>query len=183
MLSELCFLRINNKNVSLNKQSVSLVIKELIGENGFPNIDSELLKLITSPGVQFEPEDNIPDIFPDKNYTIDEENKTILGIKLGETTFNEVINIIGKPYEIKYNGVCYKNLGINIYFDEKNKVREFIFSSPYPGKTKKGLRIRDSVDKAYELYGTPNISSGNSVFWKNISIFIENWTVSEIKIF
>jgi CheY-like chemotaxis protein len=114
----------------------------------------------------------------DDDFTIDETG-SVLNIHLGATSMEQVKTIMKKysssTGDFKYSRaiLAYDDKGLNILFDESGRVKEINFGKGFPGKTSKGLKIGDSIDKAHEIYGPSQYSTNKSAIWEKFSVFGE----------
>lgn len=122
---------------------------------------------------------------PEKKYMIDESG-VALEIIVGSTKKSEIAEIM-KFYsksvpsndEIFY---FYHDLSLSIFFDYDDIVSEMKFGSLYKGKTRKGLSIGDTVEKAIEIYGQPKLKSPKGAIWDKLAIFCEKNLITSIRI-
>lgn len=86
------------------------------------------------------------------------DNDNFLGFKVGNSTKEKVIEKLGKPLKTDVNGMItslYYNRGMKLVFDTSNdKLIGYNISSSF--KTSQSLKIGDSIDKMFEIYGKKN---------------------------
>jgi hypothetical protein len=122
-----------------------------------------------------------------KQFTIDEEG-IFLGISIGSSTKDDVISIMNVytdgnfKIDKKESMFYFKNISLNIYFDELNIVRELEFGHYFKGATKGGLSIGDTVEKAIEIYGKPKMKTTKGAIWDNIKVFYHDNIINIIKL-
>ncbi len=122
-----------------------------------------------------------------RSFNISEEGM-FLGIISGTTNKAQVIEILSKYSEHKYNQdtqesiLIYDDISLTIYFDDENITNQLDFGKSFRGNTNKGLRIGDTVEKAIELYGPPAMKSPKGAIWKNLKVFCTDGSITSIKI-
>jgi CheY-like chemotaxis protein len=107
-----------------------------------------------------------------KNQEINEAG-IFLGIELNKTNCNEVLEkfSIIKTSLSQDNTINLPEMGITIIIGSNNIVEEITFDSNFNGSTSKGLKIKDTMEKALRLYGEPRFSEQNYAVWEKISVF------------
>ncbi len=119
---------------------------------------------------------------------INENEKSLFGIKVGETRKIDAYSIIRYRLrnQVNYNKSSmfqsFEEIGVALYFDELDIVEEIVITSPFSGTTTKGLRIGDNMEKAIQYHGEPKIRSLVSAFWRSFSVFIKDETIVTIKL-
>lgn len=176
-----CTFQINGKKVDLSASNILKSLKDnLKNDSG-----RELLNLFVSMPKKLANE--VVDVNKKEEVyskDVDEVNKLVYGIKIGKTTRIEVKNKFASVFKVDENEFqqVIKELGIFIFYDDKDTVQEIILESPFNGTTLKGLKIGDTIDKASEIYGQPKIKSLISAFWKDFSVFLKNDIITSIKL-
>lgn len=168
------------------------MIENNLKEDAYINLKGNKLKLTNTLIVK-----NLKDISPElpnlisqiykySNAVINEDEKIIMGLKIGKSKKTDVLktiksndlnNINQKSKIWKFN-----DIGLTLYFSNWDILEEVIINSPFQSKTLKGLCIGDSIEKAIKLYGEPKIKSLVSAFWNNFSVFIKDDIIVGIKI-
>ena len=176
-----CTFQINGKKVDLSASNILKSLKDnLKNDSG-----RELLNLFVSMPKKLANE--VVDVNKKEEVyskDVDEVNKLVYGIKIGKTTRIQVKNKFASVFKVDENEFqqVIKELGLFIFYDDKDTVQEIILESPFNGTTLKGLKIGDSIDKASEIYGQPKIKSLISAFWKDFSVFLKNDIITSIKL-
>jgi hypothetical protein len=176
-----CTFQINGKKVDLSASNILKSLKDnLKNDSG-----RELLNLFVSMPKKLANE--VVDVNKKEEVyskDVDEVNKLVYGIKIGKTTRIEVKNKFASVFKVDENEFqqVIKELGLFIFYDDKDTVQEIILESPFNGITLKGLKIGDTIDKASEIYGQPKIKSLISAFWKDFSVFLKNDIITSIKL-
>lgn len=122
-----------------------------------------------------------------RSFNISEEG-IFLGIIIGSTQKEAVIEIMGKHSDVKFDNSTTENilefddLSITAYFDDENIVNQLEFGKKFRGNTSKGLRIGDNLEKAIELYGNPMMKSPKGAVWKGLKVFFTDGEITSIKI-
>lgn len=112
-----------------------------------------------------------------------------LNIALGISTKLQVVSLMKKHSKIVFehfdlnNIFNYSDISLRVIFNFKNIVQELQFGRNYPGGTRKGLLIGDTLERAMEIYGQPRIKSLQTAIWLNFAVFLESNIVTGIRIF
>ncbi|MFN8674708.1 MAG: hypothetical protein U0457_21825 [Candidatus Sericytochromatia bacterium] len=118
---------------------------------------------------------------PDDEYIIDEMAGAALGIVLGRTNKTEVLSIMRK-YSTKFSNnatlnvgkqVNYDDVSLTVMFNDQKIVKGLTFGKNYRGKTSKGLKTGDNVNRAIELYGQPQYKTPYSCVWQEMAVFCD----------
>ncbi|GIW23253.1 MAG: hypothetical protein KatS3mg068_2260 [Candidatus Sericytochromatia bacterium] len=161
------------KNVYVNLSGNKTILTNTLIINNLKEVSAELPELISK-------------IYQHDLDLINEEEKTLLGLKIGKTKKSDVLKIINSKDLSTINQKSkiwkFNDIGITLYFSTWDLLEEIIVNSPFQGKTLKGLSIGDSIEKAIKLYGEPKIKSLVSAFWKDLSVFIKDDIIVSIKI-
>lgn len=105
------------------------------------------------------------------------ENGTALGITLGSTNRDEVVDIMKKFSQFDINSqikdriISYDDLSVGIIFNDNDIAIEMTFGNLYKGSTSKGISLGSKLENAIIAYGTPKVSTLNGLVWDNISLF------------
>jgi len=169
------------------------MIEKLLKEDVYVNLNGSKFKLTNTlifknlKSISPELPNLISQIYEFNNYTINENKKTVYGLEIGKTKKEDILKVLKSNdlVKINKNSKIWKltDLGLTLYFSNWDILEEIIISSPFKGKTLKGLCIGDSIEKAIKLYGEPKIKSLVSAFWNNFSIFIKDDIIVGIKIY
>lgn len=194
-----CVLSINGEKVDTEKYNILKLFKPSTDKkvvqgfldllNKMPEMTEKKIKeeiqritfngLITMPSVEFQK----PQIS-----LINELEKSLFGIKVGQTKKSEAYTIIRYRLrnETSYSRTAmfqsFPEIGVSLYFSEIDIVEEIVITAPFSGTTTKGLRVGDSMEKAVKYHGEPKIRSLVSAFWSKFSVFIKDETIVSIKI-
>lgn len=194
-----CFLAVNGEKVDVDKYNIlslfnpttdKKIVKDFLELlNKMPEINQntiyEEMKRITFNGIV---KASIPELQRPQASLINEKEKSVFGIKVGYTSKLDSYNII--RYRLREDVHFNKNamfqsfneIGVSIYFDDKDIVEEIVISKPFSGITSKGLKIGDTMEKAIEYHGEPRIRSLVSAFWDNFSVFVKDEIIQSIKL-
>lgn len=119
-----------------------------------------------------------------------EKDKYVLwGLKIGETTKKEALEILKKyskektDYYKNKDFIIYSDLSITIHFDENNILKELELNEFFNGETEQGLKIGNSIEKAIKMYGQPLESDDKSIAWKNFKVSYISGKIFSINIF
>ena len=194
-----CILSINGEKVDTDKYNVLKLFKpetdkKAVQEfldllNKMPNMTEkkiqEEINKITLNGLIKAPSS---DLQKPQISLINETEKSLFGIKVGETKKSEAFNIIRYRLreETHYNREAmfqsFPEIGVSLYFSDTDIVEEIMITKPFTGTTTKGLRIGDHMEKAVKYHGEPKIRSLVSAFWGKFSVFIKDEIVESIKL-
>jgi hypothetical protein len=181
-----CFIYVNGKKLDIEQANLLQLLNS--------NIDREFSKEIT--GLL----DKLPDTIIRQSVkletkfdlfinAINEHNKTVYGIKAGETNRTQAFNILKKilkkekQFDQISQYVSFPEIGIALYFNvENNIVEEIILTSPFEGSTTLGLKIGYTIERACQLCGEPKIRTITTAFWNNFSVYIKNEIITTIRI-
>lgn len=121
-----------------------------------------------------------------RGLTVHEEGM-FLGIILGSTDKNTVINIMKDYSKVNYNLDCrdsildYNDISVTIYFED-NIADMFEFGKKFKGHTSKGIAIGAKLEKAIELYGAPKMKSPKGAVWSGFKVFCLDGEITSIKV-
>ncbi|MEK7432620.1 MAG: DUF4388 domain-containing protein [Cyanobacteriota bacterium] len=105
---------------------------------------------------------------------INEYERTVLGLQINKTSKAEAQEIL-KSYScntsINPRLIIYDTLSIILLFAKNDILSEITFGLNYKGKTTKGIKSGDTLEKAASVYGSPTLSSDKVVIWDNIYAF------------
>ncbi len=116
----------------------------------------------------------IKDSLLNKGFKEIKPGKGFDSFEVGKTTFEEITNKLGSNNEIikidkKEYKIIYKNLGITLYCDSKNKtgvLYRISIESPFKGITSNGIELNKSVFKdVKKLCGTDNRQYGTDSYY------------------
>jgi hypothetical protein len=115
------------------------------------------------------------------------ETGTALGIQVKNSKRRDVIDKMAAIDQLTTSNASepvlkYESIGVIFYFSEGGNLQEITFSSPFQGKTSKGLEIGDSVQKAIELYGQPKMRTQAGAIWSTIAVFLKDDIVTAIRL-
>ncbi len=100
----------------------------------------------------------------DKSLKVIKEGVGVDGIKVGQSTSNDVIKKYGKAYRWEVNKkysyqMTYPGTGLSFYFcqsDKKEQIFLIEIKSPFKGKTSRGITLgRSTKEETEKLYGKP----------------------------
>lgn len=117
------------------------------------------------------------------------ESGVVMGITVGQTTKNEVVDIM-KEYsktdaESQKNNqmMIFDDISVTILFNERGTVEEVHLGKFYKGKTDKGIGIGNTIAEAVEIYGKPKICTIKGAIWDNLAFFSqENTYITSVKL-
>jgi len=171
---------INNKNLMekrINEEKLLRDVEEKINKENLNNA-SMLAKRIINP----------------EDFVL-YENGIFSNITLGKTTSEEVIEsmrafnkslVVNEQINVFAYSYMYQDLDVTICFDENNISQEITLGKNFKGKTFRGLKIGDSLEKSVVLYGEPDKNVKTNMFklfsWKNFTIFFQDDKTSHIRI-
>lgn len=116
---------------------------------------------------------------------IDGSTKSII---VGGNNKSYVINFMKDYSNTKFksdlsdNYLCYEDVSIEFYFDEKDILNSIEMGENFKGKTLNELKIDDSITKAIKIYGKPFVIEKDFLGWDKLKLFCENSNISKIKI-
>lgn len=87
-----------------------------------------------------------------------------------------------KQFDNKLNYIDYDDIGIKLFFNEKDVLSEIEVSSPFKGKTINELRLGDSVEKAISIYGHPQSSDANHLMWGKLKALVKDYIITSINL-
>ncbi len=194
-----CVLSINGQKVDADKYNIlklfnpttdKRAVKDFLELlNKMPEVNQktiyEEIKKVTLNGVV---KAAIPELQKPQISIINEKEKTVFGIKIGQTSKKDAYTCIRYRLreEVHFNSnsmfQAFPEIGISMYFSDKDIIDEIVITKPFTGITTKGLRIGDSMEKAIEYHGEPKIRSLVSAFWSDFSVFIKDEIVESIKL-
>lgn len=115
-----------------------------------------------------------------------DESGSYMGLKINKITLKETLNVMKKngfsKYDIHNNNVYFPELDLLLHFDVKDVLKEITLKKDNKSQTSKGLKVGDSIYKAFEIYGQPKMSSIISAMWKNVSVTIQDDFITSIRI-
>ncbi|MBC7472673.1 MAG: hypothetical protein H7263_00155, partial [Candidatus Sericytochromatia bacterium] len=120
-------------------------------------------------------------------FEIDIDNNCVLDLKLNKSNKKDVVERLNTISKISYRDnmqeaiFYYSDIGLSFYFDENDLINEIEVDEKYKKATTLGLKINDSMDKAFELYGNPKMKSSRGAIWSNFSILMRE-RQNEIKV-
>jgi len=122
------------------------------------------------------------------------ENGILSNIVLGKTSSDEVIErmkaynnslVINENINVFAYSYMYQDLDVTICFDKNNISQEVTLGKNFKGKTFKGLKIANTLEKSVVLYGEPDKNVKTNMFklfsWENLTIFFQDDKVSHIR--
>ncbi|MFN8672123.1 MAG: response regulator [Candidatus Sericytochromatia bacterium] len=107
-------------------------------------------------------------------FFIDEKDLTVLGIKIGKSTRDDVrIRMHELNYTIGRNkssarAFYYEDLSLKFGFNERGIVDEIEFGNLYTGKTLKNLGIGNEIKDFIKSYGEPTTKLEHAYIWKGV---------------
>lgn len=116
------------------------------------------------------------------------ESGVALGIVVGNTTKEEVFAIMKKYSKISFalNDSIpihyYSDIFLYVFYDDEGIVQELKFVNDYKGKTSKGLKLGDSIEKAIEIYNQPKMKSPKGAVWDRFAVFCDYNIINSIRI-
>ncbi len=116
------------------------------------------------------------------------ESGVALGVVTGQSTKEEVIELLKNYSKVVFDAndnnpiFFYHDISFQVYFNENNIVQEIKFENGYKGRTTKGLKIGDNIQKAIDIYGQPKMKSPKGAIWDRFAIFCENNIITSIRI-
>lgn len=135
--------------------------------------------VVTDPGESSKKDEvkkeKVPS-FAEKFYFF--ENGTFLGITVGTSGKADVLRImrefgskVFKPKDTLGKSYFFDELSLAILLDDNGLVKELTVGNSFKGQTSKGLRIGDSLEKLFEIYGKPQKITPISFEWGNFVVF------------
>lgn len=114
-------------------------------------------------------------------FDLDIENCAVLDLFVNLSTKKNVINTLKTLSTVNYDDntesiFYYTDVGLNFFFDEDDIITEVEASEKYRHPTTKGLKIGDSVSKAFEIYGAPKMKSAKGAIWEHFSVILRDKT-------
>ncbi|MFN4149667.1 MAG: response regulator, partial [Candidatus Sericytochromatia bacterium] len=121
------------------------------------------------------------------DYTIYPDS--LFGITLGRTTRTEIYRIMKELFDLSpteknlNNRITYDSLSLTFVLNDLKTTKEIIVGSLFKGSTEKGIKIGDSLQKAFKAYGTPLYFSNTSATWRDMTVFCDKGSlISSIRI-
>lgn len=194
-----CVLSINGQKVDADKYNILKLFNPTTDKNAvkdflellnkMPEINQktvyEEMKRVTFNGIV---KAAIPELQRPQISLINEKEKTVFGIKVGNTSkidaYKSLRYRLREEVHFNRNSLfqAFPEIGVSLYFSDEELVEEIVITKPFSGTTSKGLRIGDSMEKAVNYHGEPKIRSLVSAFWGDFSVSIKDETVESIKL-
>ncbi|MEK7433622.1 MAG: hypothetical protein AABZ74_10860 [Cyanobacteriota bacterium] len=160
------------------QQAITNQISEAVSNNIASNISDIQMSNAIKNNIAMNNQNTVN---PEDEYLIDEDGGSALGIVLGRTTKTEVLMIMRK-YSTKFNNTATLNIGkqityddvsVTFIFNDQKIVKGITFGKLYKGKTSKGVKTGDKMDKAIESYGQPQYKTPYSCVWQEMAVFCD----------
>lgn len=121
------------------------------------------------------------------DYTIYPDS--LFGITIGRTTRGEINRIMKELFDLSpteknlNNRINYDSLSLTFVLNDLKTTKEIIVGSLFKGATEKGIKIGDTLQKAFKVYGTPLYFSNTSATWREMTLFSDkSGLISSIRI-
>lgn len=194
-----CILSINGEKINANEYNILKLFNPTTDKNAvkdflellnkMPEVNQktvyEEMKRVTFNGIV---KAAIPELQRPQISLINEKEKSVFGIKINQTSKLDAYKMIRYRLreDVHFNKhslfQSFSEIGVSLYFSDKELVEEIVITKPFSGTTTKGLRIGDTIENAIMYHGEPKIKSLVSAFWEDFSVSLKYETIESIKL-